>query len=101
MENIISVSHLSFGYDSKRKVLENINFQIKKGESVGLVGANGVGKSTLLRILVGLNSGFQGKVTVNNIPMEKKNLKTIRKNVGYVFQDADSARRTSSGSPAA
>ena len=90
MENIISVSDLSFGYDSKRKVLENINFQLKKGESVGLVVANGVGKSTLLRILVGLNTGFQGDVMVNNIPLEKKNLKTIRKNVGYVFQDADS-----------
>ena len=90
MENIISVSDLSFGYDSKRKVLENINFQLKKGESVGLVGANAVGKSTLLRILVGLNTGFQGDVMVNNIPLEKKNLKTIRKNVGYVFQDADS-----------
>ena len=90
MENIISVSDLSFGYDSKRKVLENINFQLKKGESVGLVGANVVGKSTLLRILVGLNTGFQGDVMVNNIPLEKKNLKTIRKNVGYVFQDADS-----------
>lgn len=90
MENIISVSDLSFGYDSKRKVLENINFQLKKGESVGLVGANGVGKSTLLRILVGLNTGFQGDVMVNNITLEKKNLKTIRKNVGYVFQDADS-----------
>lgn len=90
MENIISVSHLYFGYDSKRKVLENINFRLKKGESVGLVGANGVGKSTLLRILVGLNTGFQGDVMVNNIPLEKKNLKTIRKNVGYVFQDADS-----------
>lgn len=90
MENIISVSDLSFGYDSKRKVLENINFQLKKGESVGLVGANGVGKSTLLKILVGLNTGFQGDVMVNNIPLEKKNLKTIRKNVGYVFQDADS-----------
>ena len=70
MENIISVSDLSFGYDSKRKVLENINFQLKKGESVGLVGANGVGKSTLLRILVGLNTGFQGDVMVNNIPLE-------------------------------
>ena len=95
MENIISVSHLSFGYDSKRKVLENINFQLKKGESVGLVGffkqkTAYVGKSTLLRILVGLNTGFQGDVMVNNIPIEKKNLKTIRKNVGYVFQDADS-----------
>ena len=90
MENIISVSDLSFGYDSKRKVLENINFQLKKGESVGLVGANGVGKSTLLIILVGLNTGFQVDVMVNNIPLEKKNLKTIRKNVGYVFQDADS-----------
>lgn len=90
MENIISVSDLSFGYDSKRKVLENINFQLKKGESVGLIGANGVGKSTILRILVGLNTGFQGDVMVNNIPLEKKNLKTIRKNIGYVFQDADS-----------
>ena len=90
MENIISVSDLSFGYDSKRKVLENINFQLKKGESVGLVGANGVGKSTLLRILVGLNTGFQGDVMVNNIPLEKKNLKTIRKYIGYFFQDADS-----------
>ena len=70
--------------------MENINFQLKKGESVGLVGANGVGKSTLLRILVGLNTGFQGDVMVNNIPLEKKNLKTIRKNIGYVFQDADS-----------
>ena len=57
---------------------------------MGLVGANGVGKSTLLRILVGLNTGFQGDVMVNNIPLEKKNLKTIRKNIGYVFQDADS-----------
>ena len=57
---------------------------------MGLVGANGAGKSTLLRILVGLNTGFQGDVMVNNIPLEKKNLKTIRKNVGYVFQDADS-----------
>ena len=37
MENIISVSTF-FGYDRKRKVLENINFRIKKGESVGLVG---------------------------------------------------------------
>ena len=90
MENIISVSDLSFGYDSKRKVLENINFQLKKGESVGLVGANGVGNYTLLRILVGLNTGYHGDVMVKNIPLEKKNLKTIRKNVGYVFQDADS-----------
>ena len=77
MENIISVSHLSFGYDSKRKVLENINFQLKKGESVGLVGANGVGKSTLLRILVGLNTGFQGDVMVNNIPLVEKMLATF------------------------
>ena len=60
------------------------------GESVGLVGANGVGKSTLLRILVGLNTGFQGDVMVNNFPLEKKNFKSIRKNIGYVFQDADS-----------
>ena len=52
--------------------------------------ANCFAKSTLLRILVGLNTGFQVDVMVNNIPLEKKNLKTIRKNVGYVFQDADS-----------
>ena len=86
MENIISVSDLSFGYDSKRKVLENINFQLKKGESVGLVGANGVGKSTLLRILVGLNTGFQVDVNVNNIPLENKYLNNIIKKLGDVFK---------------
>lgn len=90
MENIISVSDLSFGYSNKTKVLDKINFQVKKGESVGLVGANGVGKSTLLRILVGLNQGYEGQVIINEMPVEKKNLKAIRKNVGYVFQDADS-----------
>ena len=89
MSSYIEVKNVSKSFGGKA-ILQDVSLSIEQGTAVGLVGANGVGKSTLLRILVGLNTGFQGDVMVNNIPLEKKNLKTIRKNVGYVFQDADS-----------
>ena len=88
MENIISVSDLSFGYDRKRKVLENINFQLKKGESVGLVGANGVGKSTLLRCINLLETPTSGEILFHNSPITGKdfNQSAYRSKVGMVFQ---------------
>lgn len=86
----IEVSHLTFSYDGKRDVLSDISFRIEEGETVGLIGANGTGKSTILKLLVGLLSGHQGSIQADGVEVEKKSLEEVRRKIGYVFQDSDS-----------
>lgn len=86
----INVENLSFAYEKSEPILKNITFSAKKNESIGIIGANGVGKSTLLKMLVGLNLNYEGSIKVGDIPVEKNNLSRIRKRIGYVFQDSDS-----------
>lgn len=86
----ISVTNLSFGYDRNQMTLNNISFEAGENESIGIIGANGVGKSTLLKLLVGLNIDYEGAIRVENIPVEKKMLSLVREKIGYVFQDSDS-----------
>lgn len=81
---------VNFSYQKNREVLRNICLSVEHGESIGLVGANGVGKSTFLKLLVGLLTGYEGEICVQGNPVGKKNLTDIRKKVGYVFQDSDS-----------
>lgn len=64
----------------RKKVLENINFNVKKGEITALLGLNGVGKSTLLKIIMGLVKQDQGEVLFNG---EKLNYKTYE-NIAFV-----------------
>ena len=85
----IDVKDLSFAYESGIPVLQDISFHVGENESVGLIGANGVGKSTLLKLLVGLDLRFDGSIRVSEVPLEKKTLPKIREKIGYVFQDAD------------
>lgn len=86
----LAVQHVSFGYDNHFAVLNDITFHAEAGESIGLVGANGVGKSTLLKLLVGLHLPTSGSVQLNDWAVEPKNLPQIREKIGYVFQDSDS-----------
>lgn len=87
---MIEVKNVTFMYGSSNKnVLSDINFKINNGESVGIIGANGAGKSTILKLLVGLELQYQGEILVNNLKVEKKNLSEIRKKIGYVFQDSE------------
>ena len=54
-----------------------------------MIGANGVGKSTLLKMLVGLNLDYEGMIRVEGIPVKKDTLAEIRSKIGYVFQDSE------------
>ena len=54
-ETQITVGHISFRYEKQIDILQDITFSAHASESIGLIGANGVGKSTLLKLLVGLN----------------------------------------------
>lgn len=86
----IDVENVTFGYEKGREILKNISLHAGEQESIGLVGANGVGKSTLLKLLVGLNLGFTGRIQIGEIPVKKETLPQIRGKIGYVFQDSDS-----------
>lgn len=89
----IKIENLSFKYKNspvKENVIENINIAAEGNESIGIIGANGVGKSTLLKSLVGLNLDYDGNISINEIEVNRSNLSKVRKDVGYVFQDSES-----------
>jgi energy-coupling factor transport system ATP-binding protein len=88
----IKIENLSYIYDEgmpfQTKAVDNISFDIKKGEFVGLIGHTGSGKSTLIQTFNGLLKPSSGKIYVEGKDLSDKNVKKseIRKNVGLVFQ---------------
>ena len=76
---------------SEKTILDNINFEINRGEFVSIIGENGCGKSTLSKLLNGLILPTSGDVFVNNLnTKEPKNNLEIKKFVGLVFQNPES-----------
>ena len=86
----IEVENVSFSYEKAEPILSNITFTAHEHDAIGIIGANGVGKSTLLKLLVGLYLNFDGGIRVEDIPVQKSTLAKIREKIGYVFQDSDS-----------
>ena len=91
--SIIKVSNLSKEFGEKEnlnKVLDNITFEIQKGEFVSLMGESGSGKSTLLYLIGGLDNPTNGAVLINEKDISKLKEKEIaklrRKDIGFVFQ---------------
>ena len=84
---MIEFRNVSFAY-GKTPVVENLSFAIKKGETVGLIGANGAGKSTIMKLMLGLLSG-SGEILVDGLEVNKGNLSRIRRKIGFVLQDSD------------
>ena len=87
---VLKLENVSFRYDPGHEVLKEISLVLTEGEQVALIGANGVGKSTLLKLFVGLLSPQSGRVSVSGLTVEKANLVAVRRAAGYVFQDAES-----------
>ena len=73
---MIDFNNVSFSYEPGRPVIENLSFHIEKGEAVGLVGANGAGKSTVMKLLLGLLEG-EGTILVDGLEVKKQNLPEI------------------------
>lgn len=86
---MIKVNDITFSYPNGKEALHHINFKIKDGEAVGLVGCNGAGKSTLLSLLCGINFANEGSIEINGVTVKKDTLKQIRRDVGMVFQNPD------------
>lgn len=89
-EEILKVEHLNKFYD-ERQVLHNINFSLKKGEVLTLLGPSGSGKSTLLRTLNGLEDYKNGSIYFHEkkIDPSPKEWQILRQKIGMVFQSYD------------
>ncbi len=85
---MIEFQHVSFAYEKDRPVLRDLSFRIEKGEAVGLIGANGAGKSSVMKLLLGLLQG-EGKILVDGVEVRKDTLAEIRRKLGFVLQNSD------------
>ena len=85
---MIEFQNVSFAYERGKPVLTDLSFRIREGEAVGLIGANGAGKSTVMKLLLGLLSG-EGKILVDGLELVRENLAEIRRKLGFVLQNSD------------
>lgn len=83
---VIEVRGLSYAYPDGTVGLRQVDFSLDQGETVGLIGANGAGKSTFILHLNGVLRG-EGKVCIGGEKLDKKNVRRVRARVGIVFQD--------------
>lgn len=82
----IRIENLSF-YGNHKKILNQINMTIKKGEKVAFVGESGSGKSTLIKVLIGLLKYESGEVLFDKKPLESFSLESLYKKISYLSQD--------------
>lgn len=82
----IEFKNVSFAYENT-EVLKDISFKVKKGEILGIIGATGSGKTTIMLLLTRLCRPQNGKITINGIDIEDIDLGELRKNIGTVMQE--------------
>jgi ABC-type multidrug transport system fused ATPase/permease subunit len=83
----IAFEHVSFSYRPERPVLDDISFEVQRGEAVGIVGPSGAGKSTLVQVLLQLRSPGEGRYLVNRTPAEDFARADWHRLVAYVPQE--------------
>lgn len=79
--------NVSFGYETYEPVLEHINFEVKPGEMIGLVGASGTGKSTLINLIMRLYDVDQGRITIDGIDLRNIKTECLHSQIGVVLQE--------------
>lgn len=86
--SVIRVNNLSFSFNvsGKTGTLENINIDIHKGENIGIVGASGCGKTTLIRLFLKLTHGYKGEIYLFNKKLQDISREEIAKKITYVPQ---------------
>lgn len=86
-ENALEIQKLNFSYVSKKPVLSDIHFRIKKGEMVSVVGKNGAGKTTLSNLICGFIKPDEGSILLNGQDIADKSIKERGEKIGLVMQN--------------
>jgi len=84
----ISFSNVHFSYNNENEVLKGINLNINEGERLSIIGKSGSGKSTMVNLLLRFYDPAKGEVMVDDINIRDCNLKSLRRNIGIVQQEA-------------
>lgn len=85
-ELLLQVSHVDFSY-GKRKVLDDVSFEVHRGEKIAIVGKNGAGKSTMAKMLCGIIRPQKGEIHMGSTNCMKLSIKEIGTKIGYVMQN--------------
>ncbi len=85
--NNLKFKNVNFSYHADRMILTNLNFKIKKGEMIGLIGPSGVGKTTIVDLILRLFPLRDGEILMDGADISKIDIKEWRKNIGYIPQD--------------
>lgn len=83
----VRFEHVSFAYDEDTRVLDDINFDIKPGETIALVGATGSGKSTIVNLISRFYDVQEGKVLIDGMDVKKVSIESLRRQMGIMTQD--------------
>ena len=91
MKSIIDVKNLSFRYKESQEYydVKDITFHVKRGEWLSIVGHNGSGKSTTVRLIDGLLEAESGEIVIDSQRLTEENIWNIRRQIGMVFQNPD------------
>ena len=86
IENSIVIKNIKFSYNSKKKLFESLDLEIKIVDTIGIFGESGSGKSTFVNLLIGLLKPDKGEILINDKNINS-NIYLWRKNIGYVPQN--------------
>lgn len=86
-EGNISFKNMSFSYDGKQKVLDNISFEVKKGETIAFVGATGSGKSSIINVFMRFYDFQSGHILLDGYDIRDYSQEELRQSIGLVLQD--------------
>jgi ABC-type multidrug transport system fused ATPase/permease subunit len=88
MQKSLDLENLTFCYEGQVPVLHNLNMQFPKGSMTAIVGESGAGKSTLIDVIMGFNEPVDGEIMCDEQPLQKYDIISYRKKIGYVPQES-------------